>query len=97
MLAQIDQPIEACYGDGSYDKWKVYEALEAKGIEPVIPPQHNAKIKQHAIRRVKGISTLSAIDTLLVCSGAQRLTASKEFPHLWQDVCHHADGHVLNA
>ncbi len=47
MLAQIDQPIEPCYGDGSYDKWKVYEALDAKGIEPVIPPQHNAKIKQH--------------------------------------------------
>ncbi len=47
MLAQIEQPIEACYGDGSYDKWKVYEALKAKGIEPVIPPQHNAKIKQH--------------------------------------------------
>lgn len=47
MLAQIDQPIETCYGDGSYDKWKVYETLEVKGIEPVIPPQHNAKIKRH--------------------------------------------------
>jgi len=47
LLAQIDQPITAFYGDGCYDKWKVYEALDARGIQPVIPPQHNAKIKQH--------------------------------------------------
>jgi hypothetical protein len=47
MLAQINQPIEACYGDGAYDQWKVYGTLETRGIEPVIPPQHNAKIKQH--------------------------------------------------
>lgn len=47
MLAQIDQPIETCYGDGSYDKWKVYGALDARNIQSVIPPQRNAKIKQH--------------------------------------------------
>lgn len=47
MLKQIDQPIETCYGDGSYDKWKVYDVLKAEGIAPVIPPQHNAKIQQH--------------------------------------------------
>ena len=47
MLEQIDQPIEAFYGDGSYDKWKVYGTLESEGIHAVIPPQHNAKIKQH--------------------------------------------------
>ena len=47
MLKQIDQPIETCYGDGSYDKWKVYDVLKAEGIAAVIPPQHNARIKQH--------------------------------------------------
>ena len=47
LLAQVNQPITTFYGDGSYDKWKVYEVLEASGIDPVIPPQHNAKIKQH--------------------------------------------------
>lgn len=47
MLAQIDQPIETCYGDGIYDQWKVYGTLETRGIEPVIPPRHNAQIKQH--------------------------------------------------
>jgi hypothetical protein len=47
ILAQIKQPIETFYGDGGYDKWKVYGLLETENIHPVIPPQHNAKIKQH--------------------------------------------------
>jgi len=47
LLGQIDQPITAFYGDGCYDKWKVYKALDARGIQPVIPPRHDAKIKQH--------------------------------------------------
>jgi hypothetical protein len=47
MLGQITPPIGKFYGDGSYDKWKVYGELAAKEITPVIPPQHNAKIKQH--------------------------------------------------
>ena len=47
MLGQIDRPVGKFYGDGAYDKWKVYDGLESRGIEPVIPPQHNAKIKQH--------------------------------------------------
>ncbi len=47
LLEQIHQPVKKFYGDGAYDKWKVYEGLAAKNIEPIIPPQHNAKIKQH--------------------------------------------------
>lgn len=47
LLDQVEQPIDAFYGDGAYDKWKVYEALESRSVAPVIPPQHNAKIKQH--------------------------------------------------
>lgn len=47
LLGQVDQPIAKFYGDGSYDKWKVYDALDARDVEPVIPPQHNAKIKRH--------------------------------------------------
>jgi hypothetical protein len=47
MLEHIDPPIETFYGDGSYDKWKVYGLLKTENIHPVIPPQHNAKIKQH--------------------------------------------------
>jgi hypothetical protein len=48
LLDQISQPIESFRGDGGYDKWKVYRELAERGILPVIPPQHNAKIKQHA-------------------------------------------------
>lgn len=47
MLGQVEQPVKKFHGDASYDKWKVYEGLESQGIEPVIPPQHNAKITQH--------------------------------------------------
>lgn len=47
MLEQIEQPVKRFYGDGAYDKWKVYDGLAVNNIEPVIPPQHNAKLKQH--------------------------------------------------
>lgn len=47
LLAAIPGPIATFYGDGAYDKWRVYDALAERGIEPIIPPQHNAKIRQH--------------------------------------------------
>jgi DDE family transposase len=47
LLNQVSQPIKSFRGDGAYDKWKVYEELANRGIQPIIPPQHNAKIKQH--------------------------------------------------
>lgn len=47
LLKQIPQRITAFYGDGGYDKWKVYERLQAQRIQAIIPPQKNAKIKQH--------------------------------------------------
>lgn len=34
-------------GDGAYDTWTSYEAIEAVGAVPVIPPQKNARVKQH--------------------------------------------------
>ena len=40
-------PIERVGGDGAYDKWICYRAIDAKGALPVIPPQKNARIKQH--------------------------------------------------
>jgi Transposase DDE domain len=47
LLNQVDGPVKTFYGDGAYDKWKVYDHLAQREIAPVIPPQHNAKIKQH--------------------------------------------------
>jgi len=47
LLNQVDGPVKTFYGDGAYDKWKVYAHLAEEEITPLIPPQHNAKIKQH--------------------------------------------------
>jgi hypothetical protein len=67
LLDQIPAPIETFRGDGAYDKWKVYRHLKTRDIDPIIPPQHNAKIKQHgnastpplprdeAIRRIRQV------------------------------------------
>jgi len=47
LLEQVDGRVETFYGDGAYDQWKVYEGLEARGVDAIIPPRKNAKIKQH--------------------------------------------------
>jgi hypothetical protein len=47
LLEQAGAPIGGFYGDGAYDKWKVYTALARQQIDPIIPPQRNAKIKRH--------------------------------------------------
>jgi hypothetical protein len=39
--------IDTVGGDGAYDTWTSYEAIEAYGADPIIPPQKNARIKQH--------------------------------------------------
>lgn len=48
-------------GDGAYDKWKAYAAIEAAGAQPVIPPQKNAKIKQHGNRKTDPLPRDEAI------------------------------------
>ncbi len=47
LVEQVDAPINAFYGDGAYDPWKVYDGLAKEGIQAIIPPRKNAKIKQH--------------------------------------------------
>jgi hypothetical protein len=47
LLDQTQGSVNAFYGDGAYDQWKVYGALDERNIQPVIPPRQNAKIKQH--------------------------------------------------
>jgi hypothetical protein len=47
LLNQIPSPTNAFYGDGAYDKWKVYGTLKTRGTKAIIPPQRNAKISQH--------------------------------------------------
>lgn len=47
LTDSIDDDIDRFFGDGAYDTWDVYETLEGRGIDAVIPPRKNAKIKQH--------------------------------------------------
>ena len=47
LLDQVTGKIDGFYGDGAYDKWKVYETLGHRRIKAIVPPQRNAKIKRH--------------------------------------------------
>lgn len=47
MFRQIDRPVNKLYGDGAYDKWKLYEVLEREEIMPVVPPRRTATIRKH--------------------------------------------------
>jgi len=48
LLGEIPGEIGSVRGDGGYDQWKVYEAVERRGTQPRIAPRHNARIKWHA-------------------------------------------------
>jgi IS5 family transposase len=47
LLEQVGCEVQTLYGDGAYDQWKVYQGLEERGIDAIIPPRKNARIKQH--------------------------------------------------
>lgn len=47
LLDQVPGELDKFYGDGAYDKWKVYKTLDQRGIKAIVPPQRNAKIKRH--------------------------------------------------
>jgi len=50
MLRQLpkDQEIDQFSGDGAYDTWTCYQALQERDVSKIsIPPQKNAKIKKH--------------------------------------------------
>ena len=53
--------ISSVGGDGAYDKWKSYEAIEDAGAHPVIPPQKNAKIKRHGNAKAEPLPRDEAI------------------------------------
>ena len=44
LAATIEWPIAKLSGDGAYDQVKVYNELETRHIQPVIPPRSNAVI-----------------------------------------------------
>jgi len=61
LLDQATGKIGRFYGDGAYDKWKVYETLGSRRIRAIIPPQRNAKIKRHGNSRGRPLSRDVAI------------------------------------
>jgi hypothetical protein len=71
LLDQIDQPVKTFYGDGCYDKWKVYDALDERSIKPVIPPRHDAKIKQHGNTNGQPLPRDEAIRDIRRCGRRQ--------------------------
>lgn len=44
LVAAVEWPIGKLSRDGAYDQAKVYDALQARHIQPIIPPQSNAVI-----------------------------------------------------
>lgn len=44
LLDEMKQPVAKVGGDGAYDQIKVYEQLEIRHIQPLIPPRGNAVI-----------------------------------------------------
>ncbi len=49
ILAQIEETLLSCAGDGAYDKRNVYEALDdhSPDVKVLIPPRKEARIWQH--------------------------------------------------
>ena len=46
------------YGDGAYDAGEVIDLLDAKGIEPVIKPQRNARLGSGPPARRRAVSQI---------------------------------------
>jgi hypothetical protein len=61
LLDQVKGKVRRFYGDGGYDKWKVYETLAKRKIKAIIPPQRNAKIKRHGNMKGRSLSRDAAI------------------------------------
>ena len=66
LIKEIPRKITSLAADGAYDKWGVYETLQdppnqKEAIEPIIPPQHNAKIKEEENENVPPLPRDEAI------------------------------------
>lgn len=46
LLDAIEDPVEVAIGDGAYDRFSCYEAIEKRGGIGIFPPQHNAVTSQ---------------------------------------------------
>ena len=51
----LESEISNISADGAYDDSKIYDKCEDLGINPLIPPKKNAKLKQHGNSKAKSI------------------------------------------
>lgn len=56
LLNRIEDPIETAIGDGAYDRFSCYEAMEKRGGIGIFPPQHNAVTSQERTANKKKAS-----------------------------------------
>lgn len=61
LLKKVPHKVGKFYGDGAYDKWKVYGELAKRKIVPIIPPRCDAKIKQHGNSKLSPLPRDEAI------------------------------------
>jgi len=61
LLKRTQNKVRRFYGDGAYDPWKVRNELEQRGIEQVIPPRRDAKIKRHGNSKLPRLERDEAI------------------------------------
>jgi IS5 family transposase len=47
LLEQVENPVVGVGADGAYDRREVYEELERRGADAVIPPRRDAVIRRH--------------------------------------------------
>lgn len=47
LLAGIEETLGDAAGDSGYDSHECFDVIQAKGGNPLIPPRHDARIKQH--------------------------------------------------
>ena len=69
LLKQIKRKITALAADSAYDTWGVYDTLQEppnqkEAIQPIIPPQHNAVIKEEKQAHVPPLPRDEAIRTI---------------------------------
>jgi IS5 family transposase len=64
LMSQVNRPVKRFIGDGGYDRDKVRDMLYQRGVEQIIPPQHNARVdKKQRPFRLQRDMTIKAIDT----------------------------------
>lgn len=67
LLDQVAGKIDGFYGDGDYDKRKVYKTQGNRRIKAIIPPQRNAMIWQHGNSVERPLSRDVAIRAIRHC------------------------------